>query len=33
MARMPEAELRRAKAAALDRLLRESLAIPRLTYD
>jgi hypothetical protein len=33
MARMPEAELRRAKAAALDRLLRESLGIPRLTYD
>lgn len=33
MARMPEAELRRAKAAAFDRLLRESLGIPRLTYD
>ena len=33
MARMPASELERAKAAAFDRLLRESLGIPRLTYD
>lgn len=33
MARMPEPELRRARDAAFDRLLRESLGIPRLIYD
>ena len=33
MARMPDEELDRAKVAAFDRLLRESLGIPRLTYD
>jgi len=33
MARMPTSELERAKAAAFERLLRESLGVPRLTYD
>lgn len=31
--RMPQSELTRARQAAFDRLLRESLGIPRLTYD
>lgn len=33
IARMPSAELARARAASFDRLLRDSLRIPRLTYD
>ncbi len=31
--RMPQSELTRARQAAFDRLVRESLGIPRLTYD